>query len=223
MLLNTQKTRNINTAISNKVPRSTAPSPTEPRGNLTKEPEPPYLSHSEFYAVRIGIGQDWTAAKDKMYFDGNFDARISEGKERYKVLFEAIQESRYELKATLSEAALVVSAGRVDAEALHLLPIADLIALLRKLFVEHVPQVPSGHQRNYLFGLNDYLDQCEEVDRLYRSMLLQFALNPDSLWLAELGELDDWLVTCRVDFDQIMESEHCDIETGCEDSSAAKN
>src|ERR1035437_7477016 len=66
------------------------------------------------------------------------------------------------------------------------LSIADKVVLLRKLFVEHLPQVPSGHQRNYLFRFNEHLDRCEQVEALRRTVLLKFLLNPSNTWLSEL-------------------------------------
>ena len=176
----------------------TQPGPAAPaklREASAAEAEPAYKSGLDIDPVLIHLGRDWTATKDEEYFDATWGAYITEGEDHYEFMLARIGANIQELGDTLDQAALFLSAGGVDPAVLDLLSIADKVVLLRKLFVEYLPQVPSGHQRNYLFRFNDHLDQCEQIEALRRTVLLKFLLNRSNTWLSELVHVADWIAT----------------------------
>jgi hypothetical protein len=199
-------------------PRAT--SPAKHSEYSAAEVEPAYKSGLDIHPVQIHIERGWTAAKDREYFDYIWGADIKD-KDRCPFMLARIGENLHELGNTLDQAALFLSDGGMDPGVLDLLSIADKVVLLRKLFVEHLPQVPSGHQRNYLFRFNEHLDQCEQIEALRRTVLLKFLLNRSNTWLSELVHLADWIATAQIEFKEGMDCEHGEFRSWRQSSPAA--
>jgi hypothetical protein len=170
--------------------------------------EPNYRSQLDINPVQIHIERGWTAVKDREFFDSIWALDMAAGEDPYQFMVAKIGQNLDALANTLDQAVRFLSVGELDADALDLLSIADKVVLLRKLFVEHVQQVPAGHQRNYLFRFNEHLDQCQQVLALHGTVFFKFLLNRGNTWLSELVHLADWIATAQLEFEEGMDCEH---------------
>jgi len=202
--MNTNKTTSVTLAQSGHA----SPKPGQFPEKEAADSEAAYKSDLDNNPVQIVIERGWTPAKDRKHFESIWGSDINEGEDRYNFMLTRIGGNLDELSHTLNQAALFLSSGRGNPKVLKLLPIADKLDLLRKLFVGHISQVPMEHHRNYLFRFNDHLDQVKQIEALRRAVLLKFQLNPSNTWLSELVHVADWIATGQFEFQEGMDCEH---------------
>jgi hypothetical protein len=145
------------------------------------------------------------------YFESIWGDDIGKGDDPYAFVVSKMVENQIRLSDTLDQAIGYFCRMQCHLESLEALSVLDKVVVLRKLFVNNLPNV-AGHARNYLFRFNEDLERIEQVQTLSQKILLKFLLHRNETWLYELVDLADWICAADFYFEESMVCEHEDFQ-----------
>lgn len=151
--------------------------------------------------IEISVPEDWDAEQDLEEFEDRFgddyknlqkfalDQVDDACAQRKHVLAQAI---RYFLQRTTTPLRVPVSA----------LTVPELCHFLLEIIAQ------SGRKRAYIERFEEHLAAVLHYEEQRALVLERHWTNPDHVWLIELADLADTIVTASMEFDEGMECEH---------------